>query len=162
METELKVYNWQTDEFLLIDWYAQLVQSGDMSVTFTPDMRYMSNFLGYFRGRSTLGYSCDSRGIYFACWLEPFLSGAFFGIWIRESHRTTSAALRLTIEAYNEAFKFATVLIGICKQEHLRELHKKLGYTHTTSIPALWNGEAVDVYAITRDQWEQRRHAKES
>jgi hypothetical protein len=160
MEPKLKVYDWKSDEFMLIDWYAQLIQSGDMAVTFTPDMRYMSSFLGYFRGRATLGYSCDSRGIYFACWIEPFLSGAFFGIWIREPYRTRPVALKLTIEAYDAAFQTATVLIGICKQEHLRELHEKLGYQRLATIPALWSGDSVDAYAITKDMWLQRRRGK--
>ena len=160
METDLKVYRWQTDEFLLIDWYSQLVQSGDMAVTFTPDMRYMSSFLAYFRGRCTLGYATDTRGIYFACWIEPFLSGAFFGIWIREAYRTVPSSLKLTVAAYDAAFQTATVLIGICKQDHLRELHEKLGYKRLATIPALWNGSDVDAYALTRDMWQQRRRAK--
>ena len=155
-EPSLKVYAWQSDEYLLIDWYAQLVASGDMAVTFTPDMRYMSNFLGYFRGRVTLGYATDARGIWFAYWIEPFLSGAFVGIWIRKEQRATSRALRHVIYGYNEAFKVATVLISLCKQEHLRELIVKLGYQTATTIPALWNGADVDVHIITRDMWEQR------
>jgi hypothetical protein len=159
-EPQLRVYDWRSDEWLLLDWYNQLVGSGDMAVTFTPDMRYLSNFLTFFRGHVTMGYSADEKGIFFAVWIEPFLAGAFFGLWIRSDKRHTLSALRLTKEAYTEAFKMCTVLIGLCKQEHLREIHEKLGYKRLATIPALWNGEAVDVYAITREQWNAKMGAK--
>jgi hypothetical protein len=154
-EPRLTVYNWKTDEYLLIDWYAKLIQSGDMALTFTLDMRWMGNFLQYFR-KATLGYACDEKGIFFACWLEPLLSGAFFGMWIREDKRQASTSLKLAIEAYGEAFKVYTVLMGLCKQDHLKDVHLKLGYTLQCTIPGLWNGEDVAVYSMTREQWETR------
>ena len=158
--SNLTVYDWRSDEWLLVDWYAQLIKSGDMAVTFTPDMRYMGNFLAWFRAPRTLAISNDNSGVFFAFWLESFLSGAFCGLWVREDKRQSPTAMKLIIEAYNSAFQVYTVLMGICKQEHLRDVHLKLGYTKKTTIPALWNGDAVDFYAITKDDWEKRHERR--
>lgn len=154
---ELRVYNWRTDEYLLVDWYAKLIQNGDMALVFAPDMRYLGNFLAHFR-KLTLGYACDKDGIFFACWLEPLLSGANFGVWVRENMRHAPTTLRLLTTAYNEAFKVFTVLLGLCKQPALQDIHRKLGYKKAFTIPALWNGEDVDVYVITQDMWLNRKH----
>lgn len=152
----LSVYDWKSDEFQLIDWYAQLIKSGDMYSTFTPDMRYMSNFLNFFKPPRTMGYASDKNGIFFAFWLESFLSGAFCGVWIRESHRHAPSSMKLLIESYNSAFEVYTVLMGLCKQEHLQEIHSKLGYTKRTTVPGLWNGDAVDFYTLTKADWENK------
>jgi len=159
--SELNVYQWQESEYMLIDWYAALVQSGDMAVTFTPAMRWMGEFLMYWR-RVALLYACDKGGIYFAFWLEPILSGAFCGVWIAQRKRQSPNVYKLLQECYDRAFKAFTVLIGLSKQEHLQEIHEKLGYTHHISVPALWYGDAVDLYTLTRADWEkrnERRHA---
>lgn len=149
----LRVYRWQTEEYMLIDWYNKLVSTGEMYTTFGADMRHMSTFLTFFRARVTMGYANDEKGIYFACWVEPFLSGGFFGVWIREDKRHTITALKLIKEAYTEAFKMCTVLIGICKQPYLAKVHAQLGYKKMGTVPALWNGEDTDVYTITKDSW---------
>jgi hypothetical protein len=159
MEAEkapLRVYKWREDEMLVVDWYAQLVQSGDMYVTFMPEMRYMGNFLQYWR-HATLGYAMDSKGIFFAFWLDPLLSGAFFGVWIRSEYRGKPVIVRLVTAAMDEAFKFASVLIALCKQEHLRDIISKLGAKLAMTIPGLWNGEAADAHVITKDEWEASR-----
>ena len=153
---QLRVYDWRTEEYLLIDLYNQLITSGDMATTFAPDMRYLSTFLTFFRGGATMGYASDNNGIFFASWVQTFLAGGFFGVWIRKDKRHTVTALRLLTESYNECFKVYTVLLGICKQEHLREVHEKLGYKRLAEVPALWNGESVDIYAMTKDMWENR------
>ena len=154
----LRVYDWRVDEYMAVDWYSKLVQSGDMAVTFTPDMRYLGNFLAYWR-RAVLAYASDESGVFFACWVEPIMSGSFFGAWVREDKRHTVTALKLLTYAYDEAFKTSTVLIGLCKQEHLQDLHRKLGYKRACVVPGLWNGEDVDVYVMTRAMWEARHEA---
>ena len=156
-DIQLRLYEWQTQEYLLIDWYSQLVASGDMYVTFAPDMRYMSNFLTFFRGHAILGYDVDEKGIWFAFWVEPCMSGAYAGVWIREDKRHAPSSFKLLSKAYDEAFKVYTVIIGMSKQFDHRELHAKLGYTHACTIPGLWNGDEVDIHYLTREQWNHRK-----
>lgn len=152
----LRVYDWRTEEWLLIDWYHKLVTSGDMNTTMMSDMRYLSNFLLYFRPKVTLAYASDNNGIWFASWVEPFMAGAFFGLWIRQDKRHIPSAYRLLSEAYDEAFKVFTVLIGISCQEHLRDIHRKMGYSHLGTVPAIWDGNPADVYFMTREMWEAK------
>lgn len=159
-EAELKIYNWTTDELLLLDWYAQLVQSGDMGLAFTKDLRYPGNFLQYFRPPRTLAYATDARGIWFAAHVDAIDSGCFFGCWIREEKRTTPTALKLLIKVYDEVFKASAVIIGLSWQPYLLDIHKKLGYAHLGAIPGLHDGAAVDVYYMTRDMWQKRAHAR--
>jgi hypothetical protein len=158
---ELYPYDYTTQEWLLVAWYQELVESGDMYVTFASDMRYLSNFLQFFRGRVTLGYSADERGIWFALWVEPMMSGAYWGVWIRKDKRHTVSAFKALAFGIDEALKYFTCIIGICKQEHLRDIHLKLGFKKLGVIPALWDGEDVDAYVLTRDGWTNRKEQRQ-
>ncbi len=109
----LHPYDWRGEEWLLLDWYHRLITSGDMVTTMTADMKHLSNFLMYFRTKVTLAYSADNDGIWFASWVEPIMSGAFFGAWIRKDKRQSPTALKLLTQVYDEAFKVFVVLIGL-------------------------------------------------
>jgi len=102
-----------------------------------------------------MGYVADEKGIWYSWWVEPCISGAFAGLWIRKDKRTSISALRATREAINESFKVFTVLIGLCKQEHLRDIHLRLGYQRLGVVPGLWYGEDVEVYILTKDDWDK-------
>lgn len=156
-EEILRVYDWRHDEFMLIDWYNALVTSGDHYLTFSPDLRYMSNFLNFFKPPRTLAYALDSKGMTFAFWLEPALSGAFFGVWIRSDKRHAPSSMRLLQLAMDESFKAAAALMATTKQETVAAMLEKMGATHhSPDIPALWDGESVSLYSITKDKWERR------
>lgn len=161
--TELRVYNWQSDEFLLVDWYTKLVTSGDHYQTFGRDLRHLSTFLDYFKPPRIFVYAADRRGIYFAFWLESMLSGAAFGLWIREDARHKPSSLMLLKQCFHGAFKMATVLIAYTKQAHLRHPLERLGCDYLGRVPALWDGDAVEVYTLTRSDWEARsgKHRQE-
>ena len=154
----LRVYNWTSDEFLLLDWYNNLVTSGDHYLMFDRDMRYVSNFLAFFKPPQTLAYAVDKGGIWFAYWLSPYMSGATVGLWVREEKRAAKTTFELLIECFNESFKTVTVLVTITKQESVGAYFTKLGGVYGMTIPALCNGEDVSIFTMTRGQWEARNH----
>jgi|SRR5581483_3193661 len=160
----LRVYNWEIDEFLLVDWYNNLIMSGDHFKTFYRDLRHLSTFLDFFKPPRTLAIAVDDKGIWFAYWIDSMMSGAFFGLWVREDKRQAPSMLKCFREAINGSFLFASVLISITKQDHVCRQLEKLGFDYLGRVPALWDGENVDVYTLTKDDWEQRygsTHRKE-
>ena len=149
---DLRLYNWEREEFLLVEWYNQLVTSGDHFITFSSDMRHLSTFLTTFKNQA-LVYAVDNLGMWFACWFEPIMSGAYFGTWVRKDKRHGTAWYGRFKAAIDAAFQRLTVLIALTKQEAVAEQLERIGAVHGMRIPALWDGEAVDVYTLTRDQW---------
>ena len=156
MEAQLRIYDWQSDEYLLIDWYNALVTSGDHYLAFDKELRYLSRFLDYFKPPRTLAYATDRGGIWFAFFLDPWLSGANLGFWVREDKRHSGTMFGLFKRCINEAFKFATVLIIPTKQEHVGNIMLKLGAKYGMTIPALWDGADVAIYTLSRDKWKYR------
>lgn len=153
---QLSKYEWTRDEYLLVDWYNALVSSGEHYQTFSPELRYLSEFLNFFKPPRILVYSADKGGIFYAFWLEPAMSGAYFGVWIRKDKRTRPSSLELLKRSFNASFEGCTVLIAVTKQEDLDSTLRRLGCKHACRIPALWDGDAADVYYLTKDIWEQR------
>jgi len=152
----LHVYNWTTDEFMLVDWYNVLVQSGDHYLAFNKEMRLLSVFLDGFKPPRTLALATDKAGVWMAYWIDPYLSGANIGFWVREDKRHSGTMFKLFRKAVNETFKVATVLLIPTKQEHVGNIMLKLGAVFGMTIPALWDGEDVSVYTLTKDKWKYR------
>lgn len=156
----LRVYNWTSDEFVLLDWYNNLIASGDHFTTFDRDLRYVSNFLAFFKPPNTLAFASDRAGMWFAYWIAPYLSGATMGLWVREEKRGSKAMFELLIQCIDQTFKIATVILVVTKQESVGGDFVKLGATFGMTIPALWDGEDTAVYTLTRDAWEARHHVR--
>lgn len=159
-EQQLIIYRADQHEYLALDWYSELMSSGDMLVTFTEDMRMISTFLSYFKQKVILAFAADARGMWFAYWAEPYMSGAAVGVWIREDKRQVPSAFRLLVKCYDESFKVWPTLVGLCKQEHLKEIHLKLGYREACVLHKFWNGNDVTVYELTHERWKKFRQSK--
>lgn len=154
--SELRIYNWTSDEFVLLDWYNQLVTTGDHYLAFDKDLRYVSNFLAFFKPPQTLAFASDKRGMWFAFWLSPFMSGANFGLWVREDKRNGTAWFKLLTECFDESFKTVTVLIAVTKQDSVCAQLERLGAVRGMVLPAFWDGADAMVYSMTKDQWRQK------
>ena len=153
----LHLYDWQKDEPLLVNWYSEMLTSGEHYQTFTPELRYLSTFLEFFKHPNRrLIYAADKGGIWFAFWIESHMSGAFFGLWGRADRRASLTMLKNLQACFYLAFKAVTVLIAVTKQPKLRTQLERLGAQYGMTIPALWDGDSVEVYTMTRDQWNKR------
>ena len=138
-------------------WWARLVAGPDAERTFTPSVTdTLSAFLGFFQQPKHLVFKLDTVGIWFAAWLEPVMSGAYFGLWIREDRRHSKLALVAFEESLSIAFTIFPVLIGVTRQPDLIDGHKRLGYTLLGQIPYLWDDTDVYIMFITKDAFNSR------
>lgn len=158
----LKLYEpSKEDDLILAQWYAQLMESGDMDLTFMPDLHKLSNFLNTFRPPAELTFNEDSHGIFLAAWLTPMLPNvASFGAWIRQDKRHSQDAVQELLHIYTVAFEHVEVLISFTKQGHLIELLTKLGYELLLEVPKMWADSDGWILALTKEAFygqERRR-----
>lgn len=140
-------------EPLLTHWYYQLrAEPVEFANLFAEPLRNLTELLFWAKRAVKLGFAHDGAGIWGACWIEPYMTGAFFGCWIRKSHRGTLQAYGLVRSAQRAALERFPILIGITKQPKLDKVHRALGYEHLDGqIPFLFDGNAVLVYYLTRE-----------
>ena len=114
--------------WLVADWFALIERNGENALMF-PVPHTLSSFLEQFAPPNVLLIEIDDRGIWFAVWLTPAQSGAFYSLWIREDKRSTKAAYKLGIETQELALQQFTCLLTLTTQERLLELWKRMGYS---------------------------------
>ena len=155
-EKRLTGYNPQLHEAFLLAWFFHLRQTGDLDKVAHPSLHTLTTFLNHYANDVKLGFASDTKGIWFASWVRPLMNAGEFGLWIREDKRHSPTALKCLYESYNTCFQWYTTLIGISKQGHLKEIHEKMGYVQCADIPAVWSGNAVQVYYLTKDAYNER------
>ena len=156
-EKRLTGYNPQLHEAFLLAWFFHLRQTGDLNTTFFKDLHNITAFLNYFAKGVTLGFAYDAKGISFAVWYHPILDAAEFGLWIREDKRQSPSSLKYLYEAFDHVFNLFPVVMSVCKQGHLREIHEKIGFAVSADIPAAWGGNPIQIYYLTKESYDERR-----
>lgn len=141
---------------LLARWWAELHENKELLKTFSSEALPLPGFYKTFEN-AILSFEADEKGIWFACWCVPSLSGAFFSLWIAKRKRKSKAAYRLTMKCYKEALAIWPVLMGITKQQALLEEHKKLGYEIVGRIPYVWDGDEAWLVVLTQEKFRGNR-----
>lgn len=147
----IKVYDPSLHEMLAVKWFCDLRQKPDeFEKLFMAPLRQLTPFLAWAATVKVI-IDFDQQGISKAAWVEPMMSGAFFGAWMREDVRGTFGALGFIRKAYKWAFEMYPVLIGITKQPELEKVHLALGYEKMEpKIPHLFDGQDAWVYILER------------
>lgn len=156
-EKRLTGYNPQLHEAFLLAWFFHLRQTGDINTTFFKDLHNITPFLNYFANGVKLGFAYDVKGLTFAVWYHPILDAAEFGLWIREDKRQSPSSLKCLYEAFDHVFDLFPVIMSVCKQGHLREIHEKIGFNVSADIPAAWDGNTIQIYYLTKEAYNERR-----
>jgi hypothetical protein len=158
-ETHLLGYKpCEQNDLVLLRWYGYLRTSGDIDTVFGKALQAPSAFLHYFQQPQVLMLDLDDNGdVWFAAWVEPFMTGAFFSLWCRADHRKSRQLLVNTEEALDNALRFFPLLIGVTQHEKLIDEHIRLGYTHLGKIPGLVEGNDASVLYITRESFQMRQ-----
>jgi hypothetical protein len=158
-ETVIKVYQADPhDSMVLLHWYLELVNTGDIDKVLFPSNHSLGLFMQYFNDFSEvrLVYVPDDKGeIQFAAWGTQMSPGViFFSIWCREKLRSTKEGAQIVLDIYNAVFSVYQVVLGITKQERLLKVHKKLGYEIIDKIPKGWAGtEDAWMVLLTKDSF---------
>lgn len=156
-ETVIRMYEGNSeDSLILLNWWMELVKSGDLDKVLFPSSHPLGAFMGFFQpGKIRMVYVPDEANqIKLAAWGEVVANGViFFSLWTRHDFRGKHG-LQATLDIYNEIFKVFTVVMGVTKQERLLGVHKKLGYTIVAKVPSLWGGvEDGWLMQLTKDNF---------
>ena len=157
-------------DWTLLAWYADMVARDELQWTFfgqaTP-----GHFLSCFHHGTTLIFQEDTRGVTRAIWTEPFLQGAFLGLYFREDIRQQRQSFAFLTTVYALVFqRFPTILGLVADQrpdkDRLLNMHRKLGYSKGLALPHVLHGHAVHLVSITKAMWDaacsdRHRSAKE-
>lgn len=157
--TGLIAYQPGDDDALLVSWYVELAQSGDLQTTFLDSMHSLSGFLGGFQGVDLL-LAVDDGHVWAAIWIENMKGTYFLGIWIAEEWRGTVRAGKFITRANALTTTAYPTILAITRQPAVVELACHLGYTTHGWIPGLWSGYPAYLLSSTkesRDGWRQRR-----
>ena len=133
---------------LMLGWYHELIQSGDMDLTFMPSTRPLSRWFALFRD-CHLYFQVDEKGIWWACWYEPAYGGAMYAMWCRTDRRKSRQHVANTMQALEAGVQRWGTLFGLTKQDDLLELHRRLGYTIVGDVPGLWEGGSAWLVVLT-------------
>jgi len=141
-------------------------QEGELCWTFTGNQTPLK-FLSYFDKSATLLFNIDKEGLICrAAWLEPFMEGAFLGLYLRSDVRKSKQSWIFVQNVYEVAFKAYKTLVGIVSElrpdkDKIIWEHSKLGYSAPIIFPYLFGGDSALVLYITQDMWNaghKRRH----
>jgi hypothetical protein len=145
-------------EMIALQWFLLLKgKPQEFADLFARDLQSLTRFLYWMANNVALGWECDERGAWACAWVEPMLTGAFFGGWIREDKRGTVGAVMFIRKAYRQAFEKFPVIIGITKQPALHDLHIALGYDYLGTVPKLFDNADARVYVLTKENFYGRR-----
>lgn len=143
------------DDRLLAGWFGRLHLDGDWANCFMQPPGGIGWFYAYFQRDVQLWYVKDELDgeLLLAGWFEPMhMGGAFFSLWVHPAHRRS----RRMLQAYGELLEYALerthIILGITKQEHLLDAHRKMGYTVVGQVPGLWGLEAAWLVSLTKAQ----------
>lgn len=158
-ETVISIYQGNPeDSMILLHWYLELVNSGEIDKVLFPSTHSLGMFMHYFNNFSTIRLIYvldDNNKIKFAAWGNAISSGIiFFSIWLKPSLRSAKEGAQIVLDVYNEVFKLFHIVQGITKQERLLKVHKKLGYKAVCKIPLGWDGvEDAWLVQMTKDDF---------
>ena len=143
-------------DIALFKWWTHLNQTGDFDDLFEDTQRSLSAFYDIFKPPCFLILAFDGDHIWNAIWFSPFSdsnTAAFVGNWCDEPFRGSRRQLAVNIFAYDAAFKFWDVLLGVTKHENLLGIHRKMGYEIVGSIPHFMAGDEAWIVYLTKENF---------
>lgn len=156
-------YDRDKHEMLLVNLYVQelLPRPVEFSNLFHTSLRSLTGLLHWAANTVKIAFEFDDRGIWIATWIEPSMSGAYWGLWVREDKRKSKAMFAFVNQSLDLCLKAYPVLMAPTKQVRLRSEMERLGWIYQGEIPHLFDGASAGVYYMdkeTRDaRFERRR-----
>jgi hypothetical protein len=158
----VRLYDPDKDELKLLYWWLHLRSDPvEFENLFAEPLRGLTAILNWAKNSVNIMFNSDEQGITFAAWVEPFLSGAYFGAWSRKDVRGSKGHLRFMDECFTRALEQYPVLVGVTKQERLHNIHLKMGYRYLGEIGALFDGSPARVYTMNAESRANRAQARQ-
>lgn len=154
----MTIYDPVRHEALLTAWYFELRSDpAEFANLFNESLRNLTELLWWAKHTVKLVFVADNAGLWGTAWVEPVLSGAFFGTWIRKDRRALPSAYAFVRHAQLAALETFPVLLGITKQSKLHDIHIAMGYELVGQVPALFDKSDAWVYKLTKESIDGRR-----
>ena len=158
-------------DYALLNWMERMINDQDIDKTLTSAQKTPSKFLEFFRVRPLFFQVDDLSNIKRACWFEPCMGSAFWGIWIHPGARTTEPKANIQFADFmiNEAFKSGIpTLVGLIKDRptiaetaKFIMLHSKAwGFSYQGKVPKFFEGRDCHIVALTAEDWQAWVEAK--
>lgn len=147
------------EDLLLLKWWMQLQETGEMERLIVPDSRSLKRFFNIFAAPTVLIYSTTQENEMAQCaWFTPADQNskhhvAYSGLWCSPSARGTFAQLNFAALTYMLAFEFYHAIVGTTWQPELLDEHKKLGYNIVGCIPNLYDQPLCYIVHLTREDF---------
>lgn len=148
----------QDGDIELLQWYGQLVASGDLQKIVGPSLYPLAPFLRNFIDPTVdLFYLADERGWWIVGWTFPLMGGGTWGLWVRNTERRPGQAreaMTFIMDTLDLATQRFPVLVVTTKQPPIVAKAQRLGYTYLGVVPLLFEGESCHVLHLTRAAFE--------
>ena len=161
-----EIYQYQPSpehDFLLLQWLNVLCASKEIDKTFTSVHQAPSRFLAFFTGRPLFFQVNEFGNIKRACWFEPCMGSAFWGMWIDEGARYLEPKANIAFADYmiNQALATVPVIVGLIQERaslvetaKFVALHQKAwGFKYRGTVPHFFEGKDCHIVALTAEDW---------
>lgn len=148
-------------DILLLRWWQQMVEDGELLEVFGDCVATPSGFLSVFGdARTTLYYIADDDGIGLALWYEPFMGNTALGMWGRKDWRKRRwwEPLRETLR---EQLKLFPLVIAMTRNQNLVVAGPEMGFAVLGQVPFLYRGDTCTIEYLTREMFEAKHGAIE-
>lgn len=144
-----------TEDPILLRWYRQLVETGDLKTLFRVEHWPLSAFFQVFQNPTTLYFETDAEGeIIFAAWGTPMSVGVVaIDLWVAAGHRHSKETIRNVLLVLDAFLKTHRLVVATTASEAVASEHQKIGFTLLGKIPNFIEGEDAFVTYLTRDDF---------
>lgn len=156
-EAGLKVYQQQPrEDTMLLRWWMDLIEGEETDDVLPAQAQRLPDFLNVMQPPHLLVYAADDKDIWIAAWFEELFRGAIvlMGLWIDPTRRKSKKAFKATQAIYDVALTMWPTILGVT-QEHLLDVHTKVGYGVLGEFEKLRDGEhSAWLVLLTRKGFE--------
>lgn len=135
---------------LLLQWWGDMMESGDINKVFSPDLRAPSIFLSTFKTPTVLYFEQDEKGIATAVWFAPALNGAMLSLWARKDWRGGKWRPAV-IDSLKCVFEIVPIVLFVTRGEHVVKAAQEMGFTLAATIPYIYMGEEAALGYMTKE-----------
>jgi hypothetical protein len=148
---------------LLLQWYARLLQDGELATMLVDRLHPASSFLRFFQPPTLLRLDVVET-IRAAMWFSPLLDGAVVGLYVCPEWRHLRRGTMFTVEGLQWGLSRWPVLVGWTRNARRVRTYRRFGFQLGGSIPNAQGGQTVWMVTLTAEQLARRvermaRHA---
>lgn len=143
----------------LLNWWAHLVDTGDITKVFNAEMQSPSAFLAYFQRPTSLFTLTEEEQVKLAIWYTPALSGAMLNIWAAPKYRFGRYS-PYVIDTMRQVLGIVPIVLFITRSRRVVHEAEKAGFTSAGQIPAVYFGESAYFGYFSREEFVKQHGSR--